>query len=53
VFPCQPLRRHALAFDDVINVATLAVTDHIPKGANPEMFELSQDQKTLYVPNKV
>ena len=37
---------------DVIDVATLAVTDHIPTGADPEMFELSQDQKTLYVPNK-
>jgi YVTN family beta-propeller protein len=37
---------------DVIDVATLAVTDHIPTGADPEMFELSQDQKTLYVPTR-
>jgi PQQ-dependent catabolism-associated beta-propeller protein len=37
---------------DVIDVATLAVTDHIPTGANPEALELSRDQKTLYVSYK-
>ena len=37
---------------DVIDVATLAVTDHIPTGTNPEIFELSRDGKTLYVSNK-
>jgi PQQ-dependent catabolism-associated beta-propeller protein len=36
---------------DVIDVATLAVTDHVPTGANPQVFELSRDQKTLYVSN--
>lgn len=37
---------------DVIDVASLAVTDHIPTGPSPEMFELSRDQKTLYVSNE-
>ncbi len=37
---------------DVIDVATLTVTDHIPTGHNPEMFGLSQDEKMLYVANK-
>ncbi len=37
---------------DVIDVATLAVIDHIPTGASPEMFEPSLDQKTLFVPNR-
>jgi PQQ-dependent catabolism-associated beta-propeller protein len=34
---------------DVIDVAKLAVTDHIPTGPSPEMFELSRDEKSLYV----
>ena len=38
---------------DVIDVTTLEVTDHIPTDPNPEVFELSRDEKTLYVPNKV
>jgi PQQ-dependent catabolism-associated beta-propeller protein len=41
---------------DVIDVATLAVTDHIPTGHDPgpapEMFELSRDETTLYVSNQ-
>jgi len=37
---------------DVIDVATLEVTDHIPTGPSPEMFELSRDEKTLYVSNE-
>jgi YVTN family beta-propeller protein len=37
---------------DVIDVATLAVIDHVPTGANPEFFELSLDDKALYVSNK-
>jgi PQQ-dependent catabolism-associated beta-propeller protein len=37
---------------DVIDVATLAVTDHIPTGPSPEMFELSRDGKMLYVSNE-
>jgi YVTN family beta-propeller protein len=39
----------ACGYDNVIDVATLAVTDHIPTGANPEVFEISQNEKTLYV----
>ena len=41
---------------DVIDVATLAVTDHIPTGhdpgPSPEMFQLSRDETTLYVSNQ-
>jgi PQQ-dependent catabolism-associated beta-propeller protein len=37
---------------DVIDVATLKVTDHIPTGPSPEMFELSRDEKRLYVSNE-
>jgi PQQ-dependent catabolism-associated beta-propeller protein len=37
---------------DVIDVAKLAVTDHIPTGASPEMFELSRDGTMLYVSNE-
>jgi PQQ-dependent catabolism-associated beta-propeller protein len=41
---------------DVIDVATLTVTDHIPTGhdpgPSPEMFELSGDETTLYVSNQ-
>jgi YVTN family beta-propeller protein len=41
---------------DVIDVATLAVTNHIPTGhdpgPSPEMFELSRDQTKLYVSNQ-
>ena len=37
---------------DVIDVATLAVVDHIPTGPSPEMFELSRDESTLYVSNE-
>ena len=36
----------------MIDVATLAVIDHVPPGANPEFFELSLDDKALYVSNK-
>jgi PQQ-dependent catabolism-associated beta-propeller protein len=36
---------------DVIDVATLAVIDHIPTGTNPEVFELSHDQNRLYISN--
>jgi YVTN family beta-propeller protein len=36
---------------DVIDVATLAVIDHIPTGTNPEVFELSHDQNALYISN--
>jgi hypothetical protein len=35
--------------DDVIDVATLQVVDHIPAGPSPEMFELSRDETSLYV----
>ncbi len=38
--------------DAVIDVATLAVIDHVPPGANPEFFELSLDDKALYISNK-
>ena len=38
--------------DDVIDVATLEVADHIPTGPSPEMFELSRDGKALYVSNE-
>ena len=38
--------------DAVIDVATLAVIDHVPPAANPEFFELSLDDKALYVSNK-
>ncbi|MBV9776171.1 MAG: hypothetical protein JO143_03885, partial [Acetobacteraceae bacterium] len=34
---------------DVIDVAKLAVTDHIPTGPSPEMFALSPDESALYV----
>lgn len=37
---------------DVIDVATLAVTDHIPTGPSPEMFEISRDGSMLYVSNE-
>jgi PQQ-dependent catabolism-associated beta-propeller protein len=37
---------------DVIDVATLKVTDHIPTGHSPEVFGLSRDEKTLYVSDK-
>ncbi|MBV9756223.1 MAG: PQQ-dependent catabolism-associated beta-propeller protein [Alphaproteobacteria bacterium] len=37
---------------DVIDLATLAVTDHIPTGSSPEMFELSRDGTVLYVSNE-
>lgn len=37
---------------DVINVATLNVTDHIPTGPSPEMFVLSRDEGALYVSNE-
>lgn len=37
---------------DVIDVATLAVSDHIPTGQSPEMFTLSRDGKALYVSNE-
>jgi PQQ-dependent catabolism-associated beta-propeller protein len=37
---------------DVIDVATLKVTDHIPTGPSPEMFELTRDEKALYVSNE-
>ena len=37
---------------DVIDVATLKVADHIPTGPSPEMFELSRDEKALYVSNE-
>jgi YVTN family beta-propeller protein len=37
---------------DVIEIADLAVTDHIPTGADPEGFGLSRDQKMIYVANK-
>ena len=37
---------------DVIDVATLKVTDHIPTGPSPEMFEFSHDSKALYVSNE-
>jgi hypothetical protein len=33
--------------DDVIDVAMLKVTDHIPTGPSPEMFELSRDERAL------
>ena len=36
---------------DVIDVATLKVTDHIPTGHSPEVFGLSRDEKTLYITN--
>ena len=32
--------------DDVIDVQTLEVVDHIPTGHDPEAFEISQDQRT-------
>ena len=38
--------------DDVIDVATLTVADHIPTGPSPEMFALSRDEKALYVSNE-
>jgi YVTN family beta-propeller protein len=34
---------------DVIDVATLAVTDHIPTSADPELFQLSRDEKKVFV----
>ncbi len=34
---------------DVIDVAKLAVVDHIPTGPSPEMFGLSRDESKLYV----
>ncbi len=34
---------------DVIDMAKLAVTDHIPTGPSPEMFALSPDDSALYV----
>ena len=34
---------------DVIDVAKLAVADHIPTGPSPEMFALSPDGSALYV----
>ncbi len=34
---------------DVIDVAKLAVVDHIPTGPSPEMFALSGDGRALYV----
>jgi YVTN family beta-propeller protein len=37
---------------DVIDVATLKVTDHIPTGPSPEMFELSRDETALFVSNE-
>jgi PQQ-dependent catabolism-associated beta-propeller protein len=37
---------------DIIDVATLRVSDHIPTGPSPEMFELSRDGKALYVSNE-
>jgi PQQ-dependent catabolism-associated beta-propeller protein len=37
---------------DVIDVARLAVTDHIPTGPSPEMFELGRDGSMLYVSNE-
>jgi YVTN family beta-propeller protein len=37
---------------DVIDVAKLKVTYHIPTGPSPEMFELSRDEKALYVSNE-
>jgi PQQ-dependent catabolism-associated beta-propeller protein len=37
---------------DVIDVPTLEVEDHIPTGHDPEVFEVSQDQRMLYVSNK-
>ena len=37
---------------DVIDVATLTITDHIPTGPSPEMFELSRDERALYVSNE-
>lgn len=37
---------------DVIDVATLTVTDHIPTGESPEMFGLSRDGNTLFVSNE-
>ena len=37
---------------DVIDVATLKVTDHIATGPSPEMFALSRDEKALYVSNE-
>lgn len=37
---------------DVIDLAKLAVTDHIPTGRSPEMFALSRDESTLYVSNE-
>jgi DNA-binding beta-propeller fold protein YncE len=38
--------------DAAIDVGTLAVIDHVPPDANPEFFELSLDDKALYVSNK-
>lgn len=37
---------------DVIDLATLTVTDHIPTGPSPEMFEFSADNKLIYVSNE-
>lgn len=37
---------------DVIDVAKLAVVDHIPTGPSPEMFGLSRDETKLYVSNE-
>jgi len=37
---------------DVIDVARLAVVDHIPTGPSPEIFALSEDGKALYVSNE-
>jgi PQQ-dependent catabolism-associated beta-propeller protein len=37
---------------DVIDVATLAVTDHIPTARSPEMFVITPDEKTIWVSNE-
>ena len=37
---------------DVIDVAKLEVTDHIPTARSPEMFVLTRDEKSIYVSNE-
>ena len=37
---------------DIIDVATLEVTDQIPTARSPEMFVLTRDEKSIYVSNE-
>jgi PQQ-dependent catabolism-associated beta-propeller protein len=37
---------------DIIDVATLEVTDHIPTARSPEMFVFNKDETELYVSNE-